>query len=307
MQLDQLKRVSQKPSVLEITSEEPGAGKTHLLYLLAAIAVLPRSHAGLALNGMHSTIVVLDTDNRFCVQRLVQIMRHYIERQCKNHPDNISANPNETSKPSLDEATTSYLISTSLQHIHIFRPQSLPSLLANLSSLPTYLLTPTDHHSSPRSLHSILLDSATAFYWNHRAAEETISQPQPTYPHLIHTLHDLALRFSCPIIATTTSPFALSASSAAEAGVGFRPPASRQRPFMPRSWSEFVGVRLVVARAAVPRFALGLSVEEALVERGVRQREVGKGRFVAVVAGAGSGDGGGGFGFRIGEEGVDVE
>jgi len=76
---------------------------------------------------------------------------------------------------------------------------------------------------------------------------------------------------------------------------------------MPRSWSEFVGVRLVVARAAVPRFALGLSVEEALVERGVRQREVGKGRFVAVVAGAGSGDGGGGFGFRIGEEGVDVE
>jgi hypothetical protein len=59
---------------------------------------------------------------------------------------------------------------------------------------------------------------------------------------------------------------------------------------------------LCVARVAVPRFALGLSVEEALGEREERQKEVETGKFVAV---ADNGDGG--FGFRICAEGVEVE
>ena len=71
---------------------------------------------------------------------------------------------------------------------------------------------------------------------------------------------------------------------------------------MPHPWPAFVTVRLRVARVAVPRFALGLSVEEALGEREERQREVEMGRFVVVAD-----DGGGGFGFRICGEGVEVE
>jgi hypothetical protein len=304
-------------NVLEITSEEPGAGKTHLLFLLAAIAVLPQSYAGVVLNGMYSTIVVLDTDNRFCVQRLIQIMRHYIEQQCKNEQENTSAITDDNAHPRLDEATTSHLISISLQHIHIFRPQSLPSLLATLSSLPTYLLTATAHHSSNRPLHSVLLDSATAFYWHHRAASETMQlshpgpQPEPTYTHLVHTLRSLAQLFSCPVIATTSPPFVTSTFTSLSAavdvtgggtGVGLSARPQALRHFMPHPWPAFVTVRLRVARVAVPRFALGLSVEEAMGEREERQKEVERGRFVAVAD-----DGHGGFGFRICAEGVEVE
>ena len=317
MQLDQLKRASQKPNVLEITSEEPGAGKTHLLFLLAAIAVLPKSHSGVILNGMHSTIVVVDADNRFCVQRLTQIMRHYIEQQCKNHQDNMPVATDDSHSPHLDEATTSHLISASLQHIHIFRPQSLSSLLTTLTTLQNYLLTSTAHHSSTRRLHSILLDSATAFYWNHRAASETTNlsepapQPQPTYNHLVHALRSLAQLFSCPVIATTSPPFATSASTSSSTaiaiggrgtGIGLSAPPAIRRHFMPHSWSAFVTVRLHVARVAIPRFALGLSVEEALREKEERQREVEKGMFVVVAD-----DGSGGFGFSICGEGVEVE
>jgi len=71
---------------------------------------------------------------------------------------------------------------------------------------------------------------------------------------------------------------------------------------MPHSWSAFVTVRLHVARVAIPRFALGLSVEEALREKEERQREVEKGMFVVVTD-----DGSGGFRFSICGEGVEVE
>ena len=71
---------------------------------------------------------------------------------------------------------------------------------------------------------------------------------------------------------------------------------------MPHPWPSFVTVRLRVARVEIPRFALGLSVEEALGEKEERQREVERGRFVVIAD-----NGGGGFGFRICGEGVEVE
>ena len=283
LQLDALRKLIQKPTVLEITSEEPGAGKTHLLYLIVTLAVLPHSHDDISLNGRHSAVVVLDTDERFSIERLVQVMRHYINQQIKARNDDDQAPDKEPQHPS--EASITELISRSLQHIHIFRPQSLASATATLSALPCYLLDPSAHHSATRPLHSILIDSLTAFHWGAQASSDGARAP---YAPLTAALQAQAALFDAAIVGTSVSPFS-GTGRAADASV------------VPRPWPALRPLRLRVARSPVPKVAPRLSVEEALRGRGERATEVERGRFEAVV------EGGARFGFWIGEEGVAVD
>lgn len=46
---------------------------------------------------------------------------------------------------------------------------------------------------------------------------------------------------------------------------------------MPAVWTSFVTVQIVLERVAVPKFAPGISVQEAAAERGMRQEVVMKG------------------------------
>lgn len=131
------------PPIVELASQAPGSGTTHLIYLLTATAILPVS-----LGGKESCVAFLDTDNTFEVPRLVQQLR-------------LALPPN--SPPSS--------ISTALTHVHIFRPQSLASLHATLESLPTYFLQ-QPHPSLHRPLAFLALDSLTAFHWQSKAADE---------------------------------------------------------------------------------------------------------------------------------------
>jgi hypothetical protein len=298
IELDGLKKALQKPNVIEITSDEPGAGKTHLLYLIVAIAVLPHSISGVLLNGNSSTVVLFDTDDRFSVERLVQVIRHYIDLQINAHEDDMQQTE-KNPQPQPSKANIEDVISTSLQHIHIFRPQSLASTISTLQSLPSYLLDATKHHSSNRPLHSIIIDSITTYYWSYRASEDDArlasldrtapqtpaTASQGTYSQLHHCLRALSHRFSCPIIATGTNPSSRYLGS--EAGL---------------PWPALPTLRLHVARKAVPKFAPALSIEEAMVEKEDRWKEVQKGQCLAV-----SGTASGGFGFWIRSEGVGVD
>lgn len=303
VQIDALKKALQKPNVVEITSEEPGAGKTHLLYLITTIAVLPHSHGEVTLNGNHSTVVVVDTDDRFSIERLAQVMKHYINLQGKTREDERQEAPVDA-QPLLSETTISDLISTSLRHTHIFRPQSLTSAISTLQSLSEYLLNETSHHSSNRPLHSIMIDSLTAFYWPLRAFQDNArlasldhavyNSSQPTYAQLVNHLRSLAHRFSCSIIATSTNPFSSATTRNADA--------PGPRHFLSSSWSTFSTLRLHVARQQVPKFAYGLSIEEAVAEKDERWKEVEKGRFEALI----DGSSGGRLVFSV-KEGVGVE
>ena len=79
------------------------------------------------------------------------------------------------------------------------------------------------------------------------------------------------------------------------------------RPPLPLSWSPAVKmVRLGVGRVEVLKFATGLSVEEAEVERARRWDVVSKGRFRAWKVGAGAAREDDGFAFRVGP-GVTIE
>lgn len=269
-----------KLPIVEITSPSSAGGKTSLLYLLIAKAILPRSHSGIKLDGKASTVIYLDTDGRFSVSRLRQTISSLV-RQAANVQ---SKNPNDSE---IDSCALDCLY-----HVHVMQPQSSASLLATLKSLPSYLLTSKTHFSSTRHVHSIMIDSASAFYWQDRMDEELARfeptdgpQQAPTaVPRIstaiIHALRDLQRLFSCAIIYTTWGLTPV------------RPPHGQQqhysgpasfRPHLPNPWPSFPTLRLVVDREAVPKYGPHMSVDQARRDAPKRQEAVDKGQFVGWV------------------------
>ncbi|KAH0562396.1 hypothetical protein GP486_002919, partial [Trichoglossum hirsutum] len=149
------------PAVVEITSTSPYCGKTHLLYYITAIAVLPSKVNDVFLNGKEGAVVVLDTDARFDVLRLRQVMKHFI----KTRHSEASA------LSEYDEDGLEGVIRHALLHVHIYHPQSSASLAATIEAIPPYLLCGTGkkHFSSGRALEAVLLDSVSAFVYQDRA------------------------------------------------------------------------------------------------------------------------------------------
>jgi len=266
------------PPILEIASQAPGSGTTHLIYLLTATAVLPTSQGG-----RESCVAILDTDNTFSVPRLVQQLRLTLP------PD-----------------TPPSTIATALSHVHIFRPRSLASLHATLQSLPDYFFHGS-HPSTHRPLSFIALDSLTAFHWQTKAAEEDrafanqhnppISSPSETSPapESAESASELNTQPDLPTLlkSTTTSlstPLLLTSHSLA---------INTPRSALPT-------LRFTVSRRAVRNFPPTISVVEALREAGDRQRAVEASSWEVRVSDSGRLRGEG-FEFRIMREGLQVE
>lgn len=292
--LVQKRHATAKPPLVELTSVGPGAGKTQLLYLITAIAILPRAYQGINLQGKASAVVVVDTDGHFLVDRLAHVAKSHVD-SCIQRDTSRSA----TARPSTPSAEqVDQLVAASLAHVHVLQPQSQHALVATLGALPAHLLSLTSHQSLDRPLHSIILDSASAFFWPIRAAEDeaqttTIgqalpNQPDPppstseTYAALSRQLHWLQQRFDCIVLATT-------ASVPHHATNVPPPPLPILRPVLPSSWTAaFPTLRLAAARDVVPPFAPAMSVQQALQERRQRQEVVQRGRTSVWVDGWGS-------------------
>jgi hypothetical protein len=237
--------------------------------LIITVAILPQFHADVALDGKDSAVILLDTEGRFSISRLVEIMQGYIT----------------TKDP--EAVKTSELINKSLQHLHIFQPQTMESTLATLSSLHSYI-SKQAQASAQRPLHSIIVDSASTFYWQSRADADTVqlslleqnatglspALPNP-YNLLVQSLRELSRTFSCAIVATT---YAFSFTTK-EAGM----PVLRT---LPAPWTTFPTVKLLLTREPVRKFARGMSVEEALKEQAGRQQVVERARFRAILVGS---------------------
>jgi hypothetical protein len=275
---------ARKLPVIELCSEESGTGKTQFLYLITALAILPNTLEEIDLGGKNSAVVILDTEGRFDIQRLYQVMKGYIYSKDPELPD-------------LDGA-----IKRSLQHVHIYQPQNLPSLVSTLSSLQAYLFNSKAHPSNRRHLHSIIIDSASAFYWQTRAEGENESitslNPGPPsnlppttanpYASMIHHLRSLTRTFHCAIIVTT---HAFSSTSKDSGEQILRT--------LPAPWPSFPTLRLCLTRDPVRKFASGISAEEDLKEQAARQAAVEQARFTATLFGGKKA-----FQFSVGEEGV---
>ena len=279
------------PPILELISPPAphhvsGAGKTSLLYLIIARAILPSHFApSVPLNGQGAAVVLFDPLNHFSVVRLVEVMVHTLRLRL------------QAAGQKINEETVSaihVLVADSISHVHVFRPQSWSSLLATLRSLPDYLFDGEKHKSMHRSIHSIILDDIDAFVWsirNSKSSAASTANPLSTASGQLTTaLQKLSSTLSCALILTSSSI----------SPTAFRPP-------LPASWSQGVQVtRFAVRRIDVVKFAPAISAEQADAERRQRWEVVNKGRFECWKIGAGTRESSG-FVFRIGDWGVEVE
>ncbi|KAF9691004.1 hypothetical protein EKO04_011037 [Ascochyta lentis] len=289
---------SPSPSVLELVSPPPthhpsGAGKTSLLYLIIAHAILPATFDTIPdLNGHNAAIILFDPLHHFSVPRLASTMLHLLTSKL------------QTPAATLDESTKTSLINLtalSLDHVHIFHPQSWASLQTTLATLPEYLFNTTRHKSTNRRIHTLILEDTDAFTWPLRAmhsSSTTNPHPPPSQTLTTQLLH-LSTLLSCNIL--TTSPSLVPTAF---------------RPALPSSWPSGVQLtRLAVRRIEVVKFAPEMSIEQAEAEKGARWDVVRRGRFECWrVGGAGlgprrHGNAGEeqGFVFCVGREGVSVE
>lgn len=258
--------------VIEISDATACSGKTQLLYLLISLSLLPAEHKDVSINGKGNAVVLLDLSGRFSIIRLHHVMHNYISSICS------------TSALTLPEHEISSLISDSLTHLHIFRPQSSSSLLANLASLPTFLLSPPSRHlSANRRLGLLAINDLSAFLWQDRLdADEETGLPASNhaekanstlllerYRNLISLLRHFQCLFSCTIVATNWGLAPVTSVAGHPA----------LRPHLPFLWNNFCKIKVVVERNRVSKFGPGLSAEEAKMEGVQRWEAVTKSGF----------------------------
>ncbi|PGH30728.1 hypothetical protein GX50_06490 [[Emmonsia] crescens] len=308
--------------VLEITSPSSADGKSHLLYYITALAILPDTYHNIILRGRNSAIVFLDTDCRFDAVRLREVTRGIVLERAVEQGILLPAAGSNSGHGNEDEDLNK-MLHTALSHVHVFRPQSSASLLATIRSIEPYLLHGTaeghnKHESHYRPLHAILLDSASAFYWQDRHEMEVLSipgvreerararapndndndTPPSQLPHqIIHALRALQHTFSCPLIFTTwgllrATPHASSRRHISHAPATtplYKPHRPSFRPHLPRPWPSFPTCRIIVQRDVVRPFAPFLTMDEVKGEARERQAVVRRGRVVGWVDGNGNG------------------
>ncbi|KAF2840250.1 hypothetical protein M501DRAFT_932154 [Patellaria atrata CBS 101060] len=313
-----LPKTKAKPPIIELTSTAPGSGKTQLLYFITALATLPPlALSGISLYGKSAAVVVIDTDGHFSVPRLVEVMKAHISR-CKSssqpHSRPASSRSNEGTR-SIGRFDMMRMIKEALTHVHIFRVTSPSSLLATIESLSTYLFDTNAHHSGNRAVHSIILDSVTAFHYllppiqpSHTTNEST---PKLTsaqfYQSVLSALKTVQQTFSCNILYTSVSLPPARPSNTTNSTPSHIP-ANLPRSLLPISWYAFPTLRLLLARENVPPVAPAMSVQEARRDRDARQSVVERGGFGMIALSAGRGELGESVGFYVrGEEGVVFE
>ena len=299
--------------VIEISSAAACSGKTQLLYLLVSLSLLPAKHKDVSINGKGNAVVLFDLSGRFSILRLHRVMENHIFSACS------------TSSSALSKQEILSVVSDSLNHLHVFRPQSSSSLLATLASLSSYLLSsPSTHLSTNRRLGLLAINDLSAFLWQDRLdADEETALPASNhaekanstlflerYRNFISSLRNIQHLFSCTIVATNWGLAPVTSVA--------RHPALR--PHLPSLWNNFCTIKIVVERNRVSKFGPGLSAAEAKMEGVQRWEAVEKSGFSGWVNWWGSenwreevreGISGlklqGGFSFKVTGDGIEVD
>ncbi|KAL9008819.1 MAG: hypothetical protein Q9173_006096 [Seirophora scorigena] len=264
----------QQRLVLELIGATPCSGKTQLLYHLVGLSLLPTKYEDVSLGGNGAVVILFDLRTRFSVSRLKKVMVTHVQSQCGKSSETFSRDAVES------------MVRNSLDHLHVFRPQTSLSLLATLSNLQSYLFNTASHVSANRSVGSIILHDVDAFLWQDRledAEDQTHGTTAPQnagllssrFRDMVNHVRRIQASFSCLVIATSS---ALSTTSHTRIE-GHTVPVLKSH--LPNSWRSFVTVRLIVQRDSVRKFPLGISAKEAAAEAGQRREAVEKSIFSA--------------------------
>jgi hypothetical protein len=321
----------QLPPIVEVSSSMSSSGKSQLLYYLTALAILPRKCGDTPVGGHEAAVIFIDTDGRFDAERLRVVARGIMQERRRL---NITSEEQSTQLSIRDIES---LLVSSLQHVHVLRPQSSSALLATLHSLDSYLFDLSRHCSASRPLQMIAIDSVTAFIWQDRlrdevARTEEIGRPREEvdrerekgqrfylpdlYAELAKELKRLQSQFQCSIVYTST----VSGGRAAGPGLYDQPETRTPslKPPLPTPWGTLPTLRLVVHRSTVRPFPPSMAPHAAVKDAPSRQGVVRKGKISAWVnawgreewprriAEAIEASNGGSFSFYVREYGIEI-
>lgn len=284
------------PPILEISSSLSSSGKSQMLYYLTAHAILPRECGTVAINGREAAVIFIDTDDRFDAERLRVVARGIIHQRLPA----LSSNAEEQSArlPTHDDIEA--LLVSSLQHVHVFRPQSSSALLATLHSLDSYLFDLSRHRSASRPLQMIVMDSVTAFIWQDRLRDEVARTEEIgrsreeiddereqkrkfslpiLYAELAKQLKQLQVRFHCSIVYTSVVSGGRPSADLNESQSRF----STLKPALPAPWGTLPTLRLIFHRSMVRPFPPSMAPHAAVKEAPSRQDAVQQGKISAWV------------------------
>lgn len=264
--------------VLELTSPYSGDGKTSLLYYIAARAALPHQYGGL-----EAAVVFIDNDGRFDAIRVHAVMLGFV------------ASSVSMEDPDRDKSKLGDVVRDAMQHVHLLRPRSSVELLATLLDLPCYLLDATKHVSGERRIHSIMLDSASAFYFEDQEALSSrqrqvhLSDTTGQEPHKASSssrtaaplvaaaaeggvtsgadtataLRKLQETFDCPVIFTTwgLNPHLQTSQLSSTADASNINRSIIFVPYLPPPWPSFPTCRLILRRENIRPFPVNISTK----------------------------------------------
>ena len=266
--------------VVEIKSSGSAEGRTQLLYLITANALVQCKQDRGDNTDSITTVpddgaaVWIDCSHRFDVYRLRHILTgHAIASQisaCDSDQDAVRINA---------------LVSSALQNLHLFSPWTPAELLVAVRQLESYLLSLQGEKAGSLNVRAVIISDITSFYWEERQREEEekaglrvadrapdlpvvrntdhnnqqASAPTPAlkrspnftilshHSSLIASLSKVSRTFSCPIFVSTSSPFSLISSSEEPAPIE-QPPHPTLRSPLPSPWARFVNVGIVLQK-----------------------------------------------------------
>lgn len=255
------------PPVIEISSPTTNAGKTQFCYYAIAATVTPPQ-----LGGKGEIAVVLDTDSKFDVERLADVISGYLK----------ASNTTDTEQPeskSTNLANAKSVVATCLSLVYIIKPQNLRSLANTIKGLPDRMLNRRSEILE-QAVGLVLIDSVSSFYWQERWASELSihgsnepgnvgveSEISLDNAALLSGLRSLRTIFECPIVLTTWSLPLPSATSRL-----------RARSLLPLTLRQLVSLHLTLVREEPVPFRRELDLRRLLQDREARAEALLEGR-----------------------------
>ncbi|KAI4736037.1 hypothetical protein E4T50_13467 [Aureobasidium sp. EXF-12298] len=197
--------------------------------------------------------VVLLSTSPINIPRLSQILLHHLL----------------TLRPTLSPTEAQPLIITALSHIHIYQLTSISSLLATISSLPSYFFS-TSNTSKDRRLGGIFISTPSAYFWEDKvqvvtsaATSASAASKTGKFAALAMVLRRVGAVLQTPVFYTTSH---LSASSASSTDpVTWALPPALASPF-----STLPTLRLIISRGAIKGFSKEVDAETAFRQKEAR-------------------------------------
>ncbi|XP_078083728.1 DNA repair protein XRCC2 [Mustelus asterias] len=197
-----------------------GAGKTEMLYHLAASCILPESAGGLQVE-----VLFIDTDYHFDMLRLVAILEHRLVQG------------------------TEETVKQCLGRLFLVHCSSSGQLLLLLHSLETMVC-------SRPALCLLIVDSMSAFYWIDRLnGGESFSQQEANLRRCTECLEKLLTEYRLVLLATTQAlmhrPGLGTTRPDGAAAAAWQPPLAalaEYKPYLCKSWQKLVKHKFIFSK-----------------------------------------------------------